>query len=339
MLAKLFKFRLWYTLFFNLYYRDYTMDLQIVSYTELLETSNLAIKDKIKSTLYETGIIGVRDVPTFIEKSKQYIDTVRAFSAFDMDIKKQYTPDRDAGLTEGFELGAEQFLDEKGQWQTDDKKASFYAFVPDHVRNKWPKEIDLRTPYLALGQLMFDTSIKVLDFLGLNETVGLHRDDMIGYGRMLHYMQVDESANPNPNWCGAHLDHGVFTSLMPAYYFKDGVEVEEPEDAGLYIMPSNGNQFEKIDATDKSVMLFQVGEFIQLASNDQIRATKHLVKKTQKSIDRYTFALFLSTHDDTIITSHSELTQDRRYIEQKLPDGRISYGKWEAASYEQYRAR
>lgn len=172
--------------------------------------------------------------------------------------------------------------------------------------------------------------------MGLNECVGLPLYHLVGYGRMLHYL-VDDSIQ-NPNWCGAHLDHGVLTALMPAYYFRNGIEIDEPQDAGLYIMPSNSERFEKIDAADKSIMLFQVGEFLQLASNDRIRATKHLVKKTTGSVERFTFALFFSAQDDTVILSHSELTQDTRYLEHKSPDGSISYGEWEAASYERYRA-
>jgi isopenicillin N synthase-like dioxygenase len=155
---------------------------------------------------------------------------------------------------------------------------------------------------------------------------------------MLHYLKESDTQNISPNWCGAHFDHGVFTSLMPAYYFKDGVEVPEPEEAGLYIMPSNSKTYEKINATDKSVMIFQVGEFVQLASNDQIRATKHLVKKAPGNIERFTFALFFSADDNAAIHSNSELTMDARYIDNKAFNGSITYGKWEAASYERYRA-
>jgi isopenicillin N synthase-like dioxygenase len=314
------------------------MELEVISYADLLDSDNAAISDKIKSALYMTGIVGVRDVPTFREKSDAYIKAAREFSALDMNIKTKYTPDRDAGLTEGYELGAEQFQDQNGKWQTDDKKVSYYAFVPDHPRNKWPTEVDFKTPYLTLGDLMFKTGKQVLKLLGMNETIGLHHDEMVGYGRMLHYLKEGNTEDQNPNWCGAHFDHGVFTALMPSYYFTDGLEVEEPGDSGLYIMPSNGTKFEKINATDKNIMIFQVGEFVQLASNDQIRATKHLVKKAKGNIERFTFALFFSADDDAVIHSNSELTMDARYIDNKFFNGSISYGKWEAASYERYRA-
>jgi isopenicillin N synthase-like dioxygenase len=312
------------------------MDLCVISYQDLLDKNNDLIRDQIKSALHMTGIMGVRDVPQFRVKSKAYIESIRAFSALDLEIKMHYAPDRDAGFTEGYEVGAEQFLDTQGQWQSDDKKVSFYACVPDNKLNKWPREVDIKTPYLELGELMFATGKEVLDFLG--EGDDLEFDSLVGYGRMLHYLKVGASEYHNPNWCGAHLDHGVFTALMPAYYFSEGIEVDEPEEAGLYIRPTNGTHFEKINAADKSVMLFQIGEFLQLASNDAIRATKHLVKKAKGDIERYTFALFMNAQADKVINSRSELTRDPRYISQKSIDGSISYGLWETASYAQYRA-
>ena len=315
------------------------MKLEVISYDELLDKTNLAISDKVKSALFSTGIIGVHGVPTFLEKSLRYLEAVRRFVALDERIKHHYVPDRDAGLTEGYEVGAEQFQDHNGLWQTDDKKVSYYAFVPDHQRNKWPQEVDLKTPYLILGELMFNTGKQVLDLLGLNEVVGLDHDGLVGYGRMLHYLKENSTQDTNPNWCGAHFDHGVFTALMPAYYFKDECEVEEPAEAGLFIRPVNSEHFEKVAENDKSVMLFQVGEFAQLASHDELRATKHLVRKSRANIERFTFALFFSARDDAMICPQSILAKDTRFTANQTADGTISYGAWEAASYERYRAR
>ncbi len=314
------------------------MKLEVISYHDLLDSTNTAICNKVKSALLNTGIIGISDVPEFQEKSLCYINAVRQFIALNDTVKLQYAPDRDVGETEGYEVGAEWFKDQAGEWQIDDKKASFYAYVPDRAENKWPLELDLKTPYIELGELIFQVGKHVLNFIGLDNTVGINHDGLTGYGRMLHYHKIDDTTQINPNWCGAHLDHGVFTGLMPAYYFKDGKEVEEPAEAGLYIMPSNSNQFEKINASDKSILLFQVGEFAQLASHDQIRATKHLVKKAHGNIERFTFALFYSADDEAIINSNSELKNDSRYIENMAKNGEINYGKWQAASFARYRA-
>jgi isopenicillin N synthase-like dioxygenase len=221
-------------------------------------------------------------------------------------------------------------------WQVDDKKASFYAFVPDNALNSWPSEMDLKTAYLSLGQLIFDTGKLLLNYLGLNETVGLSHEKIVGYGRMLHYHKESDATNDNPNWCGAHFDHSVFTGLMPAYYFRNGLEVEEPEEAGLYVVPSNGSQFEKV-MTPQDILLFQVGEFGQLISNDNIMATKHVVRKAKGEIERYTFALFYSPDNNMMIKSHSKLTQDDRYRLHQCADGSITFGAWHQASFDRYR--
>jgi isopenicillin N synthase-like dioxygenase len=315
------------------------MKIEIISYQDLHEPLNDFAQQQLENALLTNGIVGISDVPGFVEKSQAYINVVRQFAKLPEEITKQYAPNRDAGQTEGYELGAEWFKDQDGNWRPDDKKSSYYALVPDSAINIWPKEIDLKTPYLELGNLIFETAKKIVSLIGLTEEIGLKSSDIHGYGRMLHYHGESDEAHPNPEWCGAHLDHGLFTGLMPAYYFQDGIEIEEPDETGLYIIPHSGQQFEKVYALDKSVMLFQAGEFGQLASNDRIRATKHLVKKAYHRIERYAFALFLSVSKDFHIKSTSELTEDLRYQNNRADDGSISFDAWEKASYENYRSK
>lgn len=314
------------------------MNLEIVCYSDLQNHSNHAISDRVTTALCNTGIIGVRNVPFFQEKSRAFVETARKFSALDEKIKQQYAPDRDAGITEGYELGAEWFKDQNGNMKIDDKKASFYAFVPDNPCNRWPREVDLKTPYLELGEIIFNTGKTLLNFLGVNETVDIHHDRLRGYGRMLHYHQGNNNANTNPDWCGAHFDHGLFTGLMPAYYFQNGKEVCEPTEAGLFIFPSRGKNFEKVNVPDQSILLFQVGEFSQLVSNDKIRATKHLVKRANGNMERYALAIFYTPDANAVICSQSELAKDARYTNNSSPDGSIVYDKWDKSSYARYRA-
>jgi len=315
------------------------MNLDIISYHDLYDVKNTDIIKNLETALLQKGIVGIRNVPDFENKSRRYIDAARLFTALSESIKQQYAPNRDMGDTEGYELGAEWFKNQHGVWQIDDKKSSFYAFVPEKICNKWPREIDLKTPYLELGELIFKIGKKVLDVMGLNEQVGLNHDLLTGYGRMLHYHKENNVTNENPKWCGAHFDHGVFTGLMPAYYFCDGIAVDEPDEAGLHIIPTDASHFEKIHATDKSVLLFQVGEFGQLISNDRIKATKHQVMKAKNGIERYAFALFYLADDNCIINSRSELTLDDRYTHHQTADGSISHGQWHQASYARYRAK
>lgn len=315
------------------------MKLDIISYDDLCDPTNETAYKNVESALLQKGIVGISHVPEFESKTRAYINAARNFSALDETIKQQYVPDRDAGDTEGYEIGAEWFKNQDGEWQIDDKKASFYAFVPDQAKNKWPCEVDLKTPYLELGELIFKIGKLLLDVMELNNTIGLQHDLLAGYGRMLHYHKENDATNGNPDWCGAHFDHGVFTGLVPAYYFRDGVEVDEPEEAGLYIKPNDADDFEKINASDKSILLFQAGEFGQLISHDRIRATKHLVKKAKGGIERFTFALFYSADDDFSIQSHSVLNKDARYAQHQSQNGSIRYDVWQDASFARYRAK
>jgi len=312
------------------------MELDIIAYQTLATT---AARKKLETALFTKGIVGISGVPDFIATTTAYINAARAFSALPAAIKAQYAPARAAGETEGYELGAEQFQDESGAWQVDDKKASFYAFVPEDARNHWPREVDLKTPYLSLGELIFITGKMVLDAIGLNTIAGLNHEGLVGYGRMLHYHKESDATNVNPNWCGAHFDHGVFTGLVPAYYFRSGEAVAEPEEAGLFIKPTDREGFEKIYADDKSILLFQVGEFGQLASHDRIQATKHFVKKARGGIERYTFALFYSAAGNTVVQSRSVLREDARYVGNRMGDGSIAYSAWENASFARYLAK
>lgn len=314
------------------------MELDIISYQDLQNQSSSHV-NQLENALLQKGVVGISEIPHFETKSRSYIDMARQFSALDNVIKQQYLPERDAGKTEGYELGAEWFKDKNGEWRIDDKKASYYAYVPDRERNKWPTEVDLKTPYLALGELIFQVGKQILDAMGINAKTGLPPHDLVGYGRMLHYHKESIITDANPYWCGSHCDHGVLTGLLPAYYFRNGIEIPEPNEAGLYIKPTNGQTFEKIHADDKSILLFQAGEFGQILSNDRIHATQHQVRKAFGEIERYTFALFHTPEDHVLVNSHSRLTEDARYKNNQSIDGSLLYGKWAEASYARYHAK
>jgi isopenicillin N synthase-like dioxygenase len=311
------------------------MKITIISYNDLNQPLNPAQHQPIIDALLNKGIIGVSDVPDFIVKSRAYVNAVMQFSKLPDDVKNKYKPDRDAGCTEGYELGAEWFKNEKGEWQTDDKKASYYAYIPDNEKNLWPQEVDLKTPYLELGALIFSCTKRLLKMLRLDESVGVHESDLLGHGRMLHYHKESDVTNANPDWCGAHYDHSIITGLMPAYYFQDGVEIPEPEEAGLHIIPTHESHFEKVVA-DPSILLFQVAEFGQLISNDRIKATRHIVKKSEQGVERIAFAVFCNIAGDYTVRPTSVLTEDKRFIDRQR-DGAITYADWAAASFERYR--
>jgi isopenicillin N synthase-like dioxygenase len=141
---------------------------------------------------------------------------------------------------------------------------------------------------------------------------------------MLYYRESVEGAADNTFWCGSHFDHGLFTALIPAFY----------KEAGLFVRTHQDGIFKKVVASDLDVLMFQVGEFGQLITNDGIRATEHRVHKASGAIERYTMALFFDAPKDTVVHSTSELTSDSRYGGSKgIP---FTYGHWSEESFKRY---
>ncbi|NNM44383.1 MAG: isopenicillin N synthase family oxygenase [Chlamydiae bacterium] len=289
------------------------LNLDIFSYEDFAKQDPNTIQ-LLRKALLEKGIVGIRGVPGYKESAKRYIEKAREFSSLPLRVKQSYSPNRSAGEFLGYEIGKEKFLRPNGSWMVDDSKASYYAFVPNSLENKWPIECDLQTPFQEIAYLMFDIGRRVMESIDLiGPRTVIASNEITGVGRMLHYDKQSDETMENPFWCGAHFDHGLFTVLLPAFYFLDGKAIPEPPEAGLFVRTKAGTQFHKVVSDDPDVMLFQVGEFGQLASNDAIKATKHRVHKARGGIERYTMALFINAAMDTVIRSHSELTKDARY--------------------------
>lgn len=313
------------------------MIIEEILYTELLEQDRNTVS-RLESGLQKQGIIGIVNVPHFLSKSETFIKSAREFSSLDDVTKRKYKPNRNESRVEGFEIGAEWFKNDINEWEIDYKKASYYATIPDNPNNIWPNEVNIRTSYIPLASLILDVGKLILNSLKLNDNIGLNHKLMTGCGRMLHYLGESDINNSNDHWCGSHVDHGLLTGLIPAHYFCDGKKVEEPSYAGLYVKSRQGNNFEKIQSIERSIIFFQMGEFGQLISNDRLFATPHLVKKAFYDIERYTFALFLNPDLHFSTKSTSILQNDPRYLEQQTANGSITYKQWQEASYARYRA-
>lgn len=309
------------------------LELDIIPYEQLTQRDTAALQ-LLDKALHEKGIVGVRGVPGYKEKYEQFIEVARQFSALSEDVKEQYQPNRALGETFlGYEAGKEKFRRPNGDWIIDDLKTSYYAHIPDNAKNKWPLEINLRDPFETLGELMAEIGEQILYKIGLlGEPTGLYLEEDSLIGRMLYYRKSDH--NENPYWCGAHFDHGLFTTILPAVYFVNGEQIPEPTEAGLFIRTSEGAPFKKVVADDMDVMLFQVGEFGQLARNDGIRATEHRVHKALGAIERYTLVVFFNAAMDIPICSQSVLTNDARYGAQAGQP--CTYRHWHEASFQRY---
>ncbi len=310
------------------------LSLEAIPYEQFVQRDAAAI-ERLKRALHEDGIVALRGIPGYREKVEKYIDTARQFSSLPEEAKGVYSPDRSTSDITGYEIGREKFLRPDGKWVVDNLKTSYYAFVPDNSLNKWPGELDLQGPFQELGRLMSSVGSAVMREVGLlGPTTGIELGDTPQLGRMLYYKKDFQGKEGNPFWCGAHYDHSMFTALLPAFYFVEGRPVEEPAEAGLFVRPAAENKFKKIVANDPDLLLFQVGEFGQLSTNDAIQATEHRVHKAEGSVERYTLALFFDAPQEIVIRSTSKLTSDARY---GGPAGSpCSYQHWGEESYKRY---
>jgi isopenicillin N synthase-like dioxygenase len=311
------------------------LSLDVIPYEEFMRDDPHA-KSVLKRALYEKGIVGIKGIPGYKEKTLKFIEMAREFSALPEEVKERYTPNRSLNLFPfGYEKGKEKFQRPDGTWVIDDLKVSYWGAVPDNSLNTWPVEIDVKNPFQDLGTLMSTMGIAILEKIGLaSPEFGIRLDGLTFLGRMLYYCNNSEGPSENPYWCGSHFDHGLFTALLPAFYFSDGKQVDEPTEAGLFIKTTSEGIFKKVVANDPEILLFQVGEFAQLATDDGIRATEHRVHKANGPIERHTLALFFDAPLDTVIHSSSKLTSDARYG--GIPGSTCTYKDWSDASYNRY---
>lgn len=306
------------------------LSLQVLSY-DLFMQEDRGTLERLQKALYEDGIVGIQGVPGYAEKMSQFIEEARAFAALPEEVKEHYAPNRERGdLFLGYEKGKERFKRSDARWVVDDLKVSYYAFVPDQPQNRWPVETELQKSYLELGNLMSDMGEAVMKKIGLiGSSTGICLDGIPRVGRMLYYQKSGDTRQDNPYWCGAHFDHGLFTVITPASYFERGEKIDEPSEAGLFV--NVRGEFKKVPA-DPSIMIFQVGEFAQLVTNDAIRATEHRVEKAKGLVERYALALFYDAPLDTTVQSTSILTQDARYGEGTS----CTYERWHEESFKRY---
>ncbi len=310
------------------------LPLDIIPYQAFEQNDPEALK-VLQKALHEKGIVGIKGIPGYKEKVLKYIETAREFSASPEEVKEAYAP-KAGEMFLGYEKAKEKFKRPDGRWVIDDLKVSYYGLVPESPFNKWPREMDLRGPFQDLGMMMSEMGEAVMKKIGLlGSMTGISLDGVPRIGRMLYYRKsIDSTDLDNPYWCGAHFDHGLITALLPAFYFMNGKAVPEPLEAGLFVSTTAKGIFQKVKADDPDVMLFQVGEFGQLVTNDAIRATEHRVHKAKGSVERLTMALFIIPHMDTVIYSSSELTEDARYGGK--PGEPCTYRRWHEESFKRY---
>lgn len=285
--------------------------IEIMDYEKLPTlSSQLMFEFKTK------GYIAVRGVPGFKDAYTEFIEVARKFVALSEAEKEKCSPANNNAR--GWSHGIETF-----NGQRDSFKGSFFAALPEEheLPNVWPEKFEIfKERYEALGAIMFETGKKILSLLS---TVSTDRS----LGRMLYYSPIYEGKDDgSPNWCGDHRDHGIFTALCPELFFKDTIPISKPENSGLHILG------QEISLSD-DVILFQIGEVMELMTNGEVTATNHLVKKAYDGVERFTFALFFDAPDDMILHCNNPEVI-KKYEDRFTPD--MNFSLWNDRSLAKY---
>lgn len=117
--------------------------------------------------------------------------------------------------------------------------------------------------------------------------VDLHNGENITL-RLLHYPAVSSSmVNAEQMGAGAHTDYGMLTLL-----FQDAV-------GGLQVQSENGDWHDVPPRPDAIVI--NSGDLLERWSNGRYRSTLHRVLPQQRSVERYSVALFVDPDSDTLV--------------------------------------
>lgn len=327
------------------------LQLTVIDYQNLTNPSSFTIQET-KKALNRHGIIGIKGIPDYQINIENLINDAKKFYSLSPEEKEKYSPNRKAGEWVGYEMGKQKFRREDGSEVLSTSKCSYYAYVtngrldPQVVQNIWPpiNVCNLETTFMTIGYIMEGVIKKVIDITGCIQNTPILPDSFNAIGRLLQYTSSD-SSNSNP-WCEAHFDHGMFTALIPAYYWRDNEHIQEPEEAGFFVTLSD-NECYKVVVDDPTTLLLLVGEFAQLVTNGQLQAIKHEVRRAlDPKITRITQAVFLCPDPNETIISKDKLAQTDRY-KMKLIDGTIiiredgacTYSDWHENSLNQNRIR
>jgi hypothetical protein len=200
------------------------------------------------------------------------------------------------------------------------------AFPEYYGNNIWPASDEkgvegFEEAFKNLGRFIFSVGVKLAEacqpfasnHLPSNVTLPqLIGDSQTCKARLLYYFPPPAGTPPSEDepvdsWCGFHKDHSVLTGLCSALFLKtpkDGGEpsvVTSPSPiSGLYIR-NRGGELTKV-AIPVDCLAFQVGESLEIATGNQLRATPHCVRvgfgEDAELISRSTFAFFMNANTD-----------------------------------------
>jgi isopenicillin N synthase-like dioxygenase len=306
-------------------------NLVIVDYQELMNTINETkpLQEKLESAfgLDGIGIIGIRNVPGFVEAKFELLSLSHSLANLpEQELKELEVPE--ALYNTGWSHGKEKLKHGVPDWN----KASFYfnpltdvpgteeerrKFPLSYPSNRWPKADRLpsfKTAALRLGSLMKDVAVdfsKHIDNYAqtLNDSYqpetlfkSLVNTEKVK-GRLLYYYPLVgkdtiEKLTQNQSedsWIGWNNDSGFLTCLSGGIFMEpDGTILPSSpsDDAGLYVIDRNDQVLQVKLPSD--CMAIQIGECTQILTGGAVIATPHCVKGAP-DVARTSFACFIDT--------------------------------------------
>ena len=281
------------------------------------------------------GIIGIRNVPGFVEKRQRLLPLAAKLCLMPEHVQKSWE-DPESSFNVGWSFGKESLKNgskdsHKGSWYanpmvdavTEDK--DLLKEYPSYTRpNIWPSEHvpDLEESFKELGALVYRVGMRILELCGGADgmVADCASDAQCAKGRLLCYLPHEEYDHTNIDidenagmWCAWHKDHGSLTGLCPAYFLSSPDtqdEIECPDSSsGLYVRTRKG-ALVKIVMT-KDVLGFQVGEALEALTGGRVAATPHCVRAARNTATtRCTFALFMQPHWNTPLSPTRQVETD-----------------------------
>ncbi|KAE8147023.1 hypothetical protein BDV25DRAFT_161235 [Aspergillus avenaceus] len=167
-------------------------------------------------------------------------------------------------VKEVYDIGSDENTEQPNQWLPDEALPGFRTFMLKFYWECWKVGKDLLRA-LAIGLDLEDEAYLVKKHSGHNNQL-----------RLLHYLPVpaEDLERERAARCPAHTDWSSLTML-----FQDdcgGLEVEDVSNPGTF-MPAT---------PIKNAIVMNVGDLLQMWSNDRLRSTNHRVR-TPPLADRY----------------------------------------------------
>lgn len=306
-------------------------NLIIVDYHKLIDRAEKQdqLQDKLENAfgLNGIGIIGIRNVPDFVEAKRELLSLAYPLANLpEQELKNLEAPE--TLYNTGWSHGKETLKHGSPDWN----KASFYFnplidepgteeerknFPLSYPSNRWPKASSLptfKTAARRLGSLMKDVAVELskhIDDYAKSKNSSYRSDTLYRSlantekvkGRLLYYYPLigDEKNEQSDNdqsedsWIGWHNDSGFLTCLSGGLFMEpDGTILPSSpyNNAGLYVADRNNEVFKVQLPGD--CMAIQIGECTQILTGGEVIATPHCVKGAP-NVARTSFACFIDT--------------------------------------------